>query len=261
MHETGMGEKLRGNSILIIRPAGLGDALASMIRAEGGEPILLPAIVILSAPRPERLATLIARLHTFEWAIFVSPSAAREGAKIVRATRHWPPGVRMAAVGRGTADALAELGMKDVLAPASPGDSDALAALPELQEIVGQNVVIFRGDGGREHLGRVLAQRGARVEYAECYRRERPAVDMSGLLTRWRAGTVQAICAASGEALRNLLEMTGAADRSLALATPVFVPHPRVAEAAREMGFTMTIVAIGGDKAIAEGLTAFFAKV
>lgn len=256
-----MGEKLRGNAILIVRPAGLGDALASMIRAEGGEPILLPAIVILSAPRPERLATLIARLHTFEWAIFVSPSAAREGAKIVRATRHWPPGVRMAAVGRGTADALAELGMKDVLAPAAPGDSDALAALPELQEMAGQNVVIFRGDGGREHLGSVLAQRGARVEYAECYRRARPAVDMSGFLARLHAGRVQAICAASGEALRNLLEMSGAENRSLALAMPVFVPHPRVAEAAREMGFTQAIVAIGGDHAIAEGLAAFFAKV
>ena len=256
-----MGEKLRGNAILIVRPAGLGEALALIIRAEGGEAILLPAIDILPAPRPARLAMLIARLHTFDWAIFVSPSAAREGLKRVRARRHWPPGVRVAAVGRGTAEALAELGIKETMAPDAPGDSEALAALPELQEIVGQNVVIFRGDGGREYLGRVLAQRGARVEYAECYRRARPTVDMSGLLVRWRAGTVQAICAASGEALRNLLDMTGAADRNLALATPVFVPHPRVAEAARAMGFTQAIVAIGGDNAIAKGLTAFFAKV
>ena len=256
-----MGESLRGHAILIIRPAGLGDALASQIRDEGGEAILHPAIEILPAPRPARLAMVIARLHTFDWAIFVSPTAAREGMKSVRERRHWPPAVRIAAIGRGTALALGELGAENVLAPAPPGDSEALAALPELQDIEGQNVVIFRGDGGREYLGRLLAQRGARVEYAECYRRARPTADMSALLERWRAGAVQAIGAASSEALRNLLELAGDADAALLLATPVFVPHPKVADAARQMGFAQAVVTIGGDSAMAEGLAAFFAKV
>jgi uroporphyrinogen-III synthase len=256
-----MGEKLRGIAILIIRPAGLGDRLADKIVEEGGEAVLFPAIEILPAPRPSRLAMVIARLHTFDWAIFVSPTAAREGMKQVRERRRWPPGVRMAAVGQGTAEALAELGAGEVMAPAAPGDSQALAAMPDLQEIIGQNVVIFRGDGGREFLGRVLAERGARVEYAECYRRARPTVDSSALMDRFRGGRVQALCAASSESLRNLLDMTGVLEGELLSATPVFVPHPRVAEAARGMGFSRVIVAIGGDDAIVEGLAAFFAKV
>jgi len=256
-----MGGRLRGCGILIVRPAGLGDALAEKVRAEGGDAILFPAIAILPAARPARLAMVIARLHTFDWAIFISPTAAREGMRCVRERRFWPQGVRMAAVGRGTAEALAALGFNDVQTPKAPGDSEALAALPEMQEIAGQNIVIFRGDGGREHLARVLAGRGARVEYAECYRRARPAADMSDLLVRWRAGAVQAICAASSEALANLCDMAGAADADLLFATPVFVPHPRIAEAARQMGFAHAIVAIGGDGAIAEGLAAFFAKV
>jgi len=256
-----MGGRLRGCGILIVRPAGLGDALAEKVRAEGGQAILFPAIDILAAPRPARLAMIIARLHTFDWAIFVSPTAAREGMRGVRERRFWPEGVRLAAVGRGTAEALAGLGFNEVLAPQAPGDSEALAALPELQEIAGQNLVIFRGDGGRGTLARVLAGRGARVEYAECYRRARPAADMSDLLARWRAGAVQAICAASSEALVNLRDMAGAKDAGLLFGTPVFVPHPRVAEAARAMGFAHAIVAIGGDGAIAEGLAAFFAKV
>lgn len=256
-----MGDRLRGQAILIIRPAGLGEALAELIRGEGGEAILHPAIEILPAPRPARLAMLIARLQTFDWAIFVSPTAAREGIKCVRERRYWPEGVRVAAVGQATAEILDGLLGQAVLAPPAPGDSEALAALPDLQDIAGQNVVIFRGDGGREHLGRMLAQRGARVEYAECYRRAQPAADMSGLLARWREGTVQAVCAASAEALRNLLEATGGDGSAMVLATPVFVPHPRVAEAARQMGFARAIVAIGGDRAMAEGLAAFFAKV
>lgn len=256
-----MGEKLRGNAILIIRPAGLGDRLAENIAEQGGEAILFPAIDILPAPRPSRLAMVIARLHTFDWAIFVSPTAVREGMKRVLERRHWPPGVRLAAVGQATAEALAGFATGDVLAPAAPGDGQALAALPDLQEISGQNVVIFRGDGGREFLGRVLAERGARVEYAECYRRARPQVDSSALQNRWREGGVQAICAASSEALRNLLDMAGEASNEMIFAAPVFVPHPRVAESARAMGFAQVIVIIGGDQAIAQGLAAFFAKV
>ena len=256
-----MGARLHGRGILIIRPAGLGDALAQTLRAEGADALLLPAIDILPAPRPARLAMLIARLHTFDWAIFISPTAAGEGMRCVRERRFWPAGLRLAAVGRGTAEALAAAGFSEVLAPGAPGDSEALLALPELQEIVGQNIVIFRGDGGREHLARVLAGRGARVEYAECYRRARPEVDMSAVLQRWRAGAVNAICASSSEALANLRDMVGAADAALLLATPVFVPHPRIADAARELGFSSAIIAVGGNDAIAEALVAFFAKV
>ena len=256
-----MDGRLRGCGILIVRPAGLGDALAEKVRAQGGDAILFPAIDILPAPRPARLAMIIARLHSFDWAIFVSPTAVREGMRCVSERRLWPQGVRLAAVGRGSAAALAELGFNEVLAPREPGDSEALAALPELQEIAGQNIVIFRGDGGRETLARVLAGRGARVEYAECYRRARPAADMSGLLVRWRAGAVQAICAASSEALANLRDMAGTADAALLFGTPVCVPHPRIAKAARAMGFAHAIVVIGGDDAIAAGLAAFFAKV
>jgi len=258
---SGMGERLQGCGILIVRPAGLGDALAGMVRADAGEAILFPAIDILAAARPARLAILIARLHTFDWAIFISPTAAREGMRSVRERRVWPAGVRVAAVGRGTAEALAGLGVAPVLAPEAPGDSEALMAMQELQEIAGQNLVIFRGDGGRETLARLLAQRGARVEYAECYRRARPAADMSDLLARWGAGAVQAVCAASSEALVNLCDMAGAAHAACVLGTPVFVPHPRIAEAARELGFARAIVAIGGDEATAEALASFFAKV
>ena len=74
-----MGARLKACGILIIRPASLGDALAEKIRAEQGEAILLPVIDILPAARPARLAMVIGRLHIFDWAIFISPTAVREG--------------------------------------------------------------------------------------------------------------------------------------------------------------------------------------
>ncbi len=253
--------RLAGCGVLIVRPAGLGERLARLLAAEGAQATLFPTIEMLPAPRPARLAAVIARLHTFDWAVFISPTAAREGVRAVRSCRDWPAEPRIAAVGSGTAAALGELGFATVLAPAAPGDSEALVSLPELQDVEGQNVVIFRGEGGREYLAQVLAGRGARVEYAECYRRSRPATDPEPVLRSWRAGGIQAVCAASGEAVGNLREMLAEEGMAVARSTPVFVPHPRVATAAREAGFAHTIVVTGGDASTVEGLAAFFAKV
>ena len=247
--------------MLIVRPAGLGERLAKLLSEEGAEPILFPTIEVLPAPSPDRLSEVVARLQTFDWAIFVSPTAAREGMRAVRARRRWPAEPRVAAVGRGTAAALEHLGFSRVLAPTGRGDSESLAALPELQEIGGQNVLIFRGQGGREQLARALAERGARVEYAECYRRGPATADAAPLVERWRSGGVQVICAASGEAIMNLRDVLSTQGMEFARATPVFVPHPRVAASAREAGFGHTIMVAGGDEATVEGLAAFFAKV
>jgi uroporphyrinogen-III synthase len=222
---------------------------------------VFPAVEVLAPMRPARLDAVIARLQTFDWAVFVSPTAARRGVKAVQARRAWPAGPRLAAIGRGTATALAELGFADVVAPDAPGDTEALLELSELQDIAGQNLVLFRGEGGREKLARVLAERGARVEYAECYRRGRPEADVSELIERWRSGAIHAVCAASREALANLRDMLGGEHAGMLAETPVFVPHPRIANAARELGCTRAIVVTGTEVSMVEALSAFFAKV
>jgi uroporphyrinogen-III synthase len=68
----------------------------------------------------------------------------------------------------------------------------------------------------------------------------------------------------SAEGLENLFAMLGAAGTAgpaLLRTTPVFVPHPRVGEAARSLGVQRVIVTAAGDEALAEALAAFFAKV
>ena len=67
-------------------------------------------------------------------------------------------------------------------------DSEGLLALPELANVAGNRIVIFRGAGGRELLHSMLAARGARVEQIECYRRARPVTDAAGLIEAWRDG-------------------------------------------------------------------------
>ncbi|MGB7543659.1 MAG: uroporphyrinogen-III synthase, partial [Burkholderiales bacterium] len=106
-----------------------------------------------------------------------------------------------------------------------------------------------------------LEARGARVDYAECYRRARPSADSGPLLARWRRGEVAAVSITSAEGLTNFLEVLGPAGKDYLCATPVFVPHRRVAEAAASLGLREVIVAGSGDEQTVAEMAAFFVKV
>lgn len=252
---------LSGRGIVITRPREHALALAERIRAAGGDPILFPTIEILPPQNQDAVSWIITRLERFQLAIFVSPTAALRGHGLVSASRSWPEGLRVAAVGAGTAKALRERGFRDVISPEGKADSEALAALAELQDLRGKPVVIFRGQGGREWLGRELEARGARVEYAECYRRARPEADARALLARWQTGAVDAVSITSAEGLANLFAMLGPTGERYLRATPVFVPHPRIELAAREHDVREVIVTGRGDERTVEEMAVFFARV
>ena len=256
-----MSSVLAGSVILVTRPAGLGQGLAQSIRAAGGEVVFFPAIEIAPPSDPEALVRIVDTLDRFDIAIFISPSAVISAYEFVTARRAWPRALRVAAMGSGTAASLAERGFSGVIAPEGRGDSQALAALPELAQVSGKSIVIFRGEGGRESLRAALESRGATVTYAQCYRRGRPGADPAQLLARWRQGGVHAVCLTSSEGLENLAAILGAEGAALLRATPVFVPHPRIGAAAGRFGVARTVLTGAGDEQLVAALEAFFAKV
>jgi uroporphyrinogen-III synthase len=179
--------------------------------------------------------------------VFISPSAVRYGSRWVGA------GHKTLAVGAGTAHEI-EKYRQDVIFPASGADSERLLELPELAQLSGQQVLIVRGQGGRSLLGDTLRERGARVEYAECYRRVRPRADAAPLLAAW----VDAVTVNSGEALQNLVALLGAEGQQRLRDTPLFVPHRRVAQLAESAGLRKVLIAGPGDDEMIERLVAYF---
>ncbi len=252
---------LSGRGIVITRPREHAAGLAERIRAAGGTPVLFPTIEILPPENRAELAGIVAGLDRFQLAIFISPVAAMKGHQLVSAGGGWPKDLRIAAVGAGTAEALEQLGFNSMIAPAGQADSEALAALPELQDLRGRSVVIFRGQGGREWLRATLQARGARVEYAECYRRARPSAEVEPLMELWRRGGIEAASITSAEGLANFFDMLGPVGSEYLRASPVFVPHPRIATAAGELGIRNVIVTGRGDERTVSGMQAFFARV
>ena len=241
---------LAGRGIVVTRPRQLAEVLAASLESRGARAIVFPAIEIEALPPPDALR----RLGDYTAVVFVSPSAVRIG---MRAIGAWPAGVVAAAIGAGTRRELERCGVGSVVSPAAGADSEALLATPQMQDVAGKCILIVRGEGGRPFLGEALATRGARVEYAESYRRRRPNADARALLELWGSGAVHAVSLSSTEGVDNFRAMVGDAGARLFLATPAFVPHARVASHVRPHAREV-VVAGPGDDELVERLVAYF---
>ena len=231
--------------ILVTRPKAQAQRLARLIEEAGGRVHLFPAIEIEDVAPPAALA----RLHEFDLAVFVSPTAV---AKAMPQVRAWPRALRVAAVGSGTRRELEKRGIADVIAPASGADSEALLATPALGDVAGRRIAILRGDGGRALLGETFVARGAHVEYidllpsAACPSRRRHS---------WKPGELAAVTVSSSQGLDNLFQVL---DPELLRSTPLFVPHARIAESARTRSVREVVLAGHSDEEMLDRLMAYF---
>ncbi len=251
-----MTQPLAGRTVLVTRPARQAAALVQAIRAAGGTAFEFSALDVEALPL-DALSEPLARLAEADIAIFISPNAAQFGMAAIRAGGTLPEAAEVFAVGPGTARALQAQGVGGVITPGGQ-DSEALLALPQLNAVAGQRVVIVRGVGGRALLADALAARGAQVTFMECYRRVRPQADAAPLLACWQAGGIDAVTVTSAETLHNLAALLGEAGMPLLAATPLFAPHEKIAEAARRFGIARVIATPGGDDGLVDGLVNWF---
>jgi len=251
---------LLGKTIVITRPKEQAAHLAELIRQAGGEALIFPAVEIHDVADASSVHALIDQLDNYDLAIFISPTAVARAMALISMRRTLPPKLQIAAIGQGSARELKQRGVDRVLTPASRFDSEALLELPEMQQMSAKRVVIFRGVGGRDLLAETLRQRGAKVDYAECYQRARPDASAAELLGRGARNEIQAMVVTSAESLKNLYEMVGEQGAAWLRTTPVFVPHSKIELAGRRLGLTRLIVAPGGDEGLLQGIIGYLTK-
>jgi len=247
--------RLEGLGIVITRPREPAEALARALEREGARAIVFPALAIEEVKPSASTEEALAGLGRASLAIFVSAHAVERGLAALRARGAWPEGLRVAAVGEATAEALRNSGFAQVISPPERHDSEGLLALPELSQVRGQRVVIFRGEGGRERLREALEARGATVAYVECYRRVKPHADASALVAAFGRGEVQAVSALSGETLENFVAMVGPAGAPLLGAATLVVPHEAIAAHRDARRFGRVVVAPHGAEGLAQTLS------
>ena len=245
---------LAGLGVVVTRPLEPARALARALEARGAQVFVFPALAIEDLPPTPELAAALEALPAAALAIFVSAHAVEKGLAAVRARGPWPAGVEVAAVGEATAQALRNSGFARVISPAGRHDSEGLLETARLQAVRGENIIVFRGEGGREHLKERLEERGAQVRYAQCYRRVRPAADASPLLAAFDRGEVHAVSALSGETLENFVTMLGPEGERRLAATALVVPHPAIGKHRAAARFKRIMVCEPGPEGLGQAL-------
>ena len=229
--------------VLVTRPQPQADEWVQRLCGAGFDAAALPLLHIDAvAQAPLRDAWQALAAVAVDAVVFVSPNAVSHFFAARPAGLPWPAPVWAAAPGPGTAQALIEAGVppERVLQPVAGSerfDSESLWARMQSLPWTGQHVRIVRGEGGRDWLAQRLQEAGARVDFIQAYGRGAPRLDAAqqALLHEALARAPRFIWLfSSSEAVGHLPALAPGADwsRSQALAS-----HPRIAQAARDLGF------------------------
>ena len=225
--------------VLVTRPAHQSAALIQQIQNLGLVAIPCPANAI-NAIQPEMPAL---RRENYPIIIFISTNAVENGIKYIEHATNFAE-KQIFAIGKSTAQSLFDRGLSQVTQPSNGFNSEALLTLDAFspEHIKQQNILIIRGQGGREHLAEALRHRGARVDYLEVYQRIQADPDIDPIINRWSAGQINIVTVSSNESLKNLYHILQGRGLTLLLNTPLITPGERCSELARQLGFSDQIL-------------------
>lgn len=243
-----MSRSLHGKRILVTRPVHQAGDQIRLLQQLGADAVQLPLLEITptaeNGPEYQILKSRVLDLDLYQKIIFISVNAVHYGFELI--DQYWPQlpiDIQWLAIGKQTASAM-ELNQVKALHAPNGYDSEALLASEYLQEVAGERILIMRGSGGRETLAEELVRRGAKVDYADLYLRGCPDYTPQQISSTIGNLPLDAILITSGEALQNLTRVLSAYQITQ---TPIAVPGQRVAQLAKQQGFTRITVAKGPD--------------
>jgi uroporphyrinogen-III synthase len=235
---------LSGLSILITRPQPQAQLLANTVVALGAKPLVLPCVAIAPPPDLSQLARASQCIADYDMAIFISPSAVESSYPyLLQYSANLPQSLKVGCIGEGTAHALARLQIKVDFYPKPRFNSEELLALPELQNVSGKRIAIFKGVGGKPLLTDTLQARGAKVDEVISYQRLCPTVEVDDIMAYWHQQGINVVIATSQETLTNLLQILPESGQDLLKLTPLMVISPAMEQLAKQLQFKTVIVA------------------
>jgi uroporphyrinogen III methyltransferase/synthase len=194
---------LFGKRIVVTRAREQASQLRADLEALGAEVIELPSIAI--AP----VAFTVPDLDAYAWLVFTSANgvdAFFDRGLTGRDSRALAP-VRVAAIGPGTADALARRGIVADLIPERFVAESLLDAFPA-PATTGERVLLARAAQARDVLPEGLVARGYEVDVLAVYETVTADPDPADL-ERIRAGEVDALTFTSSSTVTNFCDLVG----------------------------------------------------
>lgn len=232
--------------VLITRPRAQADDFADKLCSAGFEPIFFPVIEIQPIENNVALERALEKLNSYEWVVFtsvnavpptVSPHFLRKWGECPEGTR----GVRVAAIGPRTAEALRKHSIEPDFVPE---EYVAEAILPGLGDLQGKWVLFPRAEIARAELPEAILKAGGIAHEIIVYRTLPAEIDMDGL-SALKTG-VDIIAFTSASTVENFFAVAkqNRLDPLNLPSNPLFACiGPITAQAAREVGFENIVVA------------------
>jgi len=238
------GRPLFGRKVVVTRARAQASNLVERLAALGAETVELPTIEIADpADNGEALRAAAARLATYDWVVFTSVNAVDRVFRCLRDARAFGSAT-VAAVGPGTAGALASRGVVADLVPATAVAEALVESFPSPSGA--GRVLLPQAADARRVLADGLRARGWLVDAVEAYRTVTARPSPEALAA---AATADAIAFTSSSTVTSWLGLAGAG----ALPPVVACIGPVTAATAAEHGVAVTVVA---DEHTVEGLVA-----
>lgn len=223
---------LAGCGVLVTRPVDQSRELTAAIEAAGGEVIGFPAIDIVGRDLND-IEEELAQLPKPDIVVFVSRNAVAHGLAAAGKC-----GAMIAAVGPATKKALETAGSAVDIFPDAGFDSEHLLDHADLKDVGGKNVIIVRGQSGRELLADTLGERGAKVDYLCVYERKAhqplPA-ELDDLDSAVDAGTIRFVTVMSVDSLQCLVKILPPKALISLRQVTLVAPSTRVLQTASEL--------------------------
>lgn len=217
--------------LLITRPAGKADYLLAALDEAGTgylyQPLITTAQVSIS-PHD------VQQLQQADAIVFVSVSAVSCLQQQLDGTLLKAP---LYAVGQTTASALQRWLGREVSVPEDQR-SEGLLTLPKLQQVAGKQIVVVRGNAGRELIKQGLTARGASVRYVQSYKRLPLPLDGALLCQQWQLAGIRCIVATSNEILQQLFTLVGPEHVHWLQSCDWILVSPRMRDSALALGIS-----------------------
>ena len=223
-------------TVVLTRPQADSERLSKALQHEGFQTRVMPIMTIEAIPPSDRAVAPAMTDDTL--CIFISANAVRFGLPQLGPELAGNPDLTVIAVGNKTRDTLEAEGIRAQVPVRA--DSEGLLEMHALSAPDSREVLIVKGEGGRELLASELTRRGARVTEWACYRRCWPDVDVSELAEISADLIFQA---SSGEMLSRLAEVLAGEGQADLFQSSIIVPSERVARLATEIGWAQVVLA------------------
>jgi Uroporphyrinogen-III methylase len=238
---------LFGWRVLVPRTKEQAATMSDLLRCYGGIPVEVPTIAVEPPRTPAAMDRAVKGLVSgrYLWVAFTSTNAVRamrEKFEILGLDVRAFAGIRLAAIGEATADALRSWGIEPELVPTDQQSSAGLLEVwPAYDDVFDpiDRVLLPRADIATETLVAGLTELGWQVDDVTAYRTVRAAPPAAEIRDAIKGGGFDAVLFTSSSTVRNLVGIAGKPHAS----TVIAVIGPQTARTAEELGLRVDVLA------------------